>query len=772
MVILVAALLLLTEEIQLKIGLLFRLQSHRGRPAGRLGYSTPVLQRGMPAGQDTSSTSTGVQHEQLQRQQHQQQHQQQQQQQHTAVLVGSDTSSSEGSPTTEQAHRMCHSPLMRGLGYLLAVVLVPAVVVLNTAWDTTAQSARHLCKVDLRSTLVELLVHLPSRLLLWIPLVFLGLAAQWSFILNWGAPQLPWLGSVFYLLPVWRSPTAKLRAFAGAGDATTVRALLKDDQKARGSASRLGTSLRRAIDSLHAAPAGDRACVNVARPLLRMGADPNATNGEGKSALHTMCWWGHEAVSRTLLTAGGDPNLRAHNGRTPLHYASVGVTSPDVVTLLLEDTWATDRNIVSNKGKTAFSAASREGRLLLVPKPDWAAVERVLTGPGGSGKATAARIMALVQGGLNSFQLLDLLWDVKLEPVAQARETRRRLVFDKIITPFVREAPTRKLEPEEKALLLHACKATAGPNLALGKPCSRLGHSSDFRDLLTSTMVAFETELAQEYASLAGAGTDLTKLPLVSFLHDTTPAELSQDSEVVAGPAPWLDSCGDLACAYRSALEPSGAVTCPEELCMLLQGGRNGRFLESHKEHFHNGVHPTLFWLHVCSLHSVARHGKINDEFHAHIKAMFVDQRDTVFKAAALKGFPRIATKAKEYHRELSLPQTPAGAGAAVARVIDIIRCSFEAPSAQAAMKISARLDAATQEQHGVRAMRRKNGFNMDAVTAGGYRDIKYNLLFQSSSVRGPEGRVIVEVQILIGSYLEVKKKMHAIYRIDRGDFG
>ena len=50
----------------------------------------------------------------------------------------------------------------------------------------------------------------------------------------------------------------------------------------------------------------------------------------------------------------------------------------------------------------------------------------------------------------------------------------------------------------------------------------------------------------------------------------------------------------------------------------------------------------------------------------------------------------------------------------------------------------------------------------------------KYNLVYQSPSVRGAMGRVIVEVQIIVEAYayLKVKKKMHAVYRIDRGDFG
>jgi hypothetical protein len=225
--------------------------------------------------------------------------------------------------------------------------------------------------------------------------------------------------------------------------------------------------------------------------------------------------------------------------------------------------------------------------------------------------------------------------------------------------------------------------------------------------------------------------------------------------------------------AYRCALEPSGAVDSPEALCALLQGGRHPElFAASHLAHFSVKATTTAFWQHICALQSVARHKPINAEFHAHIKAALHGMEGACFKDAPLKGYERIAVKAAEYHAEESLPDTPAGAGAAAARVIDIVRCSFEVPSAQAALALCAWLDAATLEQHGVRALRRKNGFHADAPSAGGYRDVKYNLLYQSPSVAGAMGRVIVEVQIIVEAYLKVKKKMHAVYRIDRGDFG
>jgi hypothetical protein len=49
---------------------------------------------------------------------------------------------------------------------------------------------------------------------------------------------------------------------------------------------------------------------------------------------------------------------------------------------------------------------------------------------------------------------------------------------------------------------------------------------------------------------------------------------------------------------------------------------------------------------------------------------------------------------------------------------------------------------------------------------------MKFNLLYQSKKIQGKTGRTIIEVQIILQSFLEVKKKMHAVYRIDRGDFG
>jgi len=59
-----------------------------------------------------------------------------------------------------------------------------------------------------------------------------------------------------------------------------------------------------------------------------------------------------------------------------------------------------------------------------------------------------------------------------------------------------------------------------------------------------------------------------------------------------------------------------------------------------------------------------------------------------------------------------------------------------------------------------------KNGFLSDAE--GGYRDLKINVVFQSTS--NPEVRMICEVQLILNQYLYEKKKMHKLYSIIRDE--
>src|SRR5262249_54551956 len=73
---------------------------------------------------------------------------------------------------------------------------------------------------------------------------------------------------------------------------------------------------------------------DVVGRLLEAGADPNARNDVGATALI----WAVDDVekSRLLLKSGADANARSDDGRTPLLSATMRVGSADVVQLLLD----------------------------------------------------------------------------------------------------------------------------------------------------------------------------------------------------------------------------------------------------------------------------------------------------------------------------------------------------------------------------------------------------------------------------------------------------
>jgi hypothetical protein len=168
----------------------------------------------------------------------------------------------------------------------------------------------------------------------------------------------------------------------------------------------------------------------------------------------------------------------------------------------------------------------------------------------------------------------------------------------------------------------------------------------------------------------------------------------------------------------------------------------------------------------------VARNEQCNAAFQKRVQAIAATLGDAVkYKEAPIKKYERVVAKAEEYHDELGLPETAAGAAEAVGHVVDIQRCSLEADDAAAAMKAVALLKGVTLAEHGMRPLRCKSGFNASAESAGGYRDVKLNMLFQAKGVAGASGRAVVEIQVILKVYLAVKKRMHAIYRLDRGDF-
>ncbi len=106
-------------------------------------------------------------------------------------------------------------------------------------------------------------------------------------------------------------------------------------------------------DVFRAAQVGD---VDAVWERLGAGADPNAVNAEGMTALHIAAWWQQTEAVRALLAAGADVHVRDPRGRTPLHYAALGGEKHTLALLLAA---GADVNLADAQGETPLHLAAR-----------------------------------------------------------------------------------------------------------------------------------------------------------------------------------------------------------------------------------------------------------------------------------------------------------------------------------------------------------------------------------------------------------------------------
>ena len=103
--------------------------------------------------------------------------------------------------------------------------------------------------------------------------------------------------------------------------------------------------------------------------VLKAGADPNAKDEDGMTALRHVAWTGKNQVNVTkrLIAAKADVNLTADDDWTPLiqvMYADPSVAVP-VAQVLLQA--GADASIVNNEGNSALMLAAKRGMPALIP---------------------------------------------------------------------------------------------------------------------------------------------------------------------------------------------------------------------------------------------------------------------------------------------------------------------------------------------------------------------------------------------------------------------
>ena len=89
--------------------------------------------------------------------------------------------------------------------------------------------------------------------------------------------------------------------------------------------------------------------------IIREGANVNATNGYGQTALHWAAWNGYIEIVKLLIKYGANINFKDKWGRTALHYAACNGHTEAVKILIKANAYvdAKDKN-----GNTALSWAA------------------------------------------------------------------------------------------------------------------------------------------------------------------------------------------------------------------------------------------------------------------------------------------------------------------------------------------------------------------------------------------------------------------------------
>lgn len=87
--------------------------------------------------------------------------------------------------------------------------------------------------------------------------------------------------------------------------------------------------------------------------LVDAGADVNARNAQGRTALHVAANEGREGLVRYLLTRGAAPNLQDADGNTALHLAAAGGHDGCTRSLKAVSDWS----IRNARGLTAYDIA-------------------------------------------------------------------------------------------------------------------------------------------------------------------------------------------------------------------------------------------------------------------------------------------------------------------------------------------------------------------------------------------------------------------------------
>jgi hypothetical protein len=543
-------------------------------------------------------------------------------------------------------------------------------------------------------------------------------------------------------------------------------------------------------------------------------ANVAARDRSGLMAAHIAAGKGNVVGLRTLISRKVDPNALDSCGRTPLWWAcrfgrqdviqelfQDDRTNPSIPSLpvggLPESTPILVASIFDNQDAANMLRAALGARQWSELEPDFlgaaaalkenpaTACQRLLQnafGPSARNKSWH-ELSSTDQLGRNVPPRIDKwqLRSVLMEAGPAQEQTRGRMVAEQVLVPILALGESLSLKGAPKALLEYL-----------------------FQQGIPSFGLEPVMETSERVLDTLGKHADkmYDGLELLPKLHEQVEG-LSDDNDqylnqalswrgvhqaFAHGPLPWLEKERETCTQAAHALLENGSLSGADDMVEWIGslGSRNLLLLR--------------FWACVYDMWLMGEARRVNSAAQEMLHSIKEDlpaefQERVCVHSGPLKKLKRVQQKKVEYGSlapviaaqeeagEVNsesyiafLHEVSAGHGTlqdrmAAGGICDLVRATIECDDEESAVEVVKVALARKRAEHGLEAMRLKNGFHKN-VPLGSYRDIKIIFLCQGQDDSGRPFRHLIECQILLKEFLALKSCQHAAYRVVRGEFG
>lgn len=539
----------------------------------------------------------------------------------------------------------------------------------------------------------------------------------------------------------------------------------------------------------------------------------NMTNFHGRSALHVAARKSLPDLITQILGHGADPDLQDLLGWTPLHHAAFNGANEAVRVLLR----AGAQNLLADRGLTPWmvsmlpSCASSLGDPVreLIGPPDvvkfstrilpllnnndltlYEKLNGLLTLPGVNYNPSCLRLHEQFfpsMGGPSKVRL-QKFWTQLIEPLIRRLRTGETDIEPP--GPHLSDEAQREIEidiaarqKEQKDMLRRFLVDSGGPQPgAEWRHDNRGAYIDEMRQVVLEELESYSMIMAELYRGIQDAdmGDVLCSLPAEEVRN---PRYLSQ---LAAHGVPiWLETmsiAGAFEALRKTAAVPGmGGLDRESVLALIRLLSATG---STYRGDFSSG--PNI-WTNIYRLWLVSHAEVADKDFQAKIQSIVASHNadhadDQDLLAELLAAAPKTYNQVKRAERRFGEPSADSmGSRAVCAAVLDVVRCSITVDTAAAAVAVLETFKSLTLVEHKVEVARITNGFSnaADVGAAFGYRDIKIYVMFNGGPRQTACGRenltthmrIIGEVQVLIRSFLNIKKQRNLLWKWWRGEF-